>query len=97
MDKSVYEMSPKVSTRCHLFCPGDVTYYVHEMSATHSISCNLTRIINLNMICYLKTWFFPNYNKTSPQYQKPQFEIFYRYALNQKSVSVKPKHTGPNI
>ena len=24
----------KVSTRCHLFCPRDVTYYVHEMSAT---------------------------------------------------------------
>ena len=35
VDKSVHKMSPKVSTRCHLFCPWDVTYYVHEMSATH--------------------------------------------------------------
>ena len=25
----------KVSTRCHPFCPQEVTYYVHEMSATH--------------------------------------------------------------
>ena len=28
------EMSPKVSTRCHLFCSRDITYYVYEMSAT---------------------------------------------------------------
>ena len=34
MDKIVHEMSPKVSTKCHPFCPRDVTYYVHEMSAT---------------------------------------------------------------
>ena len=32
--KNVHEMLPKVSTRCHLFCQRDVTYYVHEMSAT---------------------------------------------------------------
>ena len=34
--KNVHKMSLKVSTRCHLFCPWDVTYYVHEMSATHN-------------------------------------------------------------
>ena len=34
VDKSVHEMSPKVSMRCHPFCPREVTYYVHEMSAT---------------------------------------------------------------
>ena len=26
VDKSVHEMSPKVSTRCHLFCPRDVCH-----------------------------------------------------------------------
>ena len=34
VDKNVHEMSPKVSTRCHPFCPRNVTYFVHEMSAT---------------------------------------------------------------
>ena len=32
----VHEMSPKVSTKSHPFCPREVTYYVHEMSATQS-------------------------------------------------------------
>ena len=34
VDIFVHEMSPKVSTRCHPFCPRNVAYYVHEMSAT---------------------------------------------------------------
>ena len=32
--KSVHEMSPKVSTRSHPFCLWEVTYHLHEMSAT---------------------------------------------------------------
>ena len=37
VDIFVNEMSPKVSMKCHLFCPRDVTYYVHDMSATVTV------------------------------------------------------------
>ena len=45
VDKSAHEMSPKVSTRYHLFCPRDVNYYVHEMSATHWNIVSTTNIL----------------------------------------------------
>ena len=32
------KIHPKVSTRCHPFCPRDVIYYVHKMCATRILS-----------------------------------------------------------
>ena len=56
VDKSVHEMSPKVSRRCHLCCPRDVTYYVHEMSATHIF----LRMWNQPFSCFQYEYFNAN-------------------------------------
>ena len=64
VDKSVYEMSPKVSMRCHLFCPRDITDYVHEMSATLFKTVNLSYAHIPVFLRELKIHIFPlqNYN-----------------------------------
>jgi hypothetical protein len=51
VDERVHEMSLKVSTRCHPFCPREVTYYVHEMSATHC-QCPRSKLSKFRILPY---------------------------------------------
>ena len=51
----------KMSTRCHPFCPRNVTYYVHEMSATRCPSITAAAACSTPplLISILASLFFP--------------------------------------
>ena len=63
----------KVSTRCHPFCQREVTYYVHEMSATHEDSCPCLRV--QTAILELTRKYFIGVNSTTAPTLQPRASL----------------------